>query len=32
MATSSDDVKKITNRKFKDGDSGHYAWNRLLFT
>ncbi len=31
MATSSDDVKKITNRKFKDGDSGHYAWNRWLF-
>ncbi|MDD3448583.1 MAG: NAD(P)-binding protein [Gammaproteobacteria bacterium] len=31
MATSSDDIKKITNRKFKDGDNEHYAWNRWLF-
>lgn len=31
MATSSDDIKKITNRKFKDGDDEHYAWNRWVF-
>lgn len=31
MATSSDDIKKITNRKFKDGDNEHYAWNRWVF-